>query len=374
VYHPAMPGPSPADSLTYAEVRLGQEHRLDPESFAKIKQSILRERLVSLVEDAKVQAKRDVTETVKQNTRDEVLNECRAKARSELEAEIRDKLRITMTSELTPKIEAELRAKLTPEIRAKLKSDAWKDLVAEAKAELRKEVAEDLRKELTEEKRAAMRNEAIEKVRAEMAEVPPTEHDRECVRDYLRSVEVDCMTLADAASKDAEGHARKLSRIWWTQGLPARLMVLGAIPALVTAYSQHGSDLTFWAIAAVYFLTMIMITPWASSVWVDLQERRRETSSEYSRLADRVHRVRAINVDTETSRKNLFYVVGEIRDAKVEIDRKYWPDTRQIRLSRGEIHQDILTRDNPAEALRIAEGDIEENEKADFDEKLRLKG
>lgn len=369
-----MPAASPADSLTYAEVRLGEEYGLDPESFAKIKTSIMRDRFNALLEEAKVQAKRDVTDAVKKQTRQEVLGECQTQAREALEKEIREKLRGTLTSELTPKLEADLRAKLTPEIRSKLKTDAWKDLVSEAKAELRSEMATDLRKELTEERLATMRNEAIKKVRVEMAEVPPTEHDRECVRDYLRSVEVDCLTLADAASKDAESLARRLSLVWWTRGLPARLLVLGAIPALLTAYSRYDLGLAFWAVASVYALAVIMVTPWDTSDITTRQYQRRENSNQYSRLADRVHRLRVVDTDTCTTRNSLLELVESIRSAKVEVDCKYWPDTRQIRLSRGEIHQDILTRDNPAEALRIAEGDIEEDDKADFDEKLRLKG
>jgi hypothetical protein len=327
--------------LTLREVEEAQSYGLTPTQYDDLK-SKLYERFTRKVKDDLASEARKALRQDK-DFRNEIAKEMRDGVLSTVEAELRNKL----PKELRPKIEEELR----PKVEAAILPD------------LRKKAEADLRDKLLGE---------VREVEKEVAGKVPSVRDREAFRDFIREVEIDCMTQADSASNDSDSAASTLN---WRRRLRAPLSwgLLLAVPVLgFFLHRQFGAGLGFWAFllpivaAATGFASMTRKRIRSAAQSMDSHCR---IASDYWVMTERAKRLRIVTTECAQTRGSLWSALNEFAQEKKALDDRYWPSARSFEKSRAEIRTQLLSEIDPDKLLRIADTRVEEFEALEeFDE------
>jgi hypothetical protein len=278
------------------------------------------------------------------------------------------------------------------EVSQKAKEDGWAQAREEAKKSIKQELREELTKELMpdlvakaeakaldqavkkakEELEPKLRTEAVERFKEDWKKEVLTDDDRKAFAAALRDIEVESLTYATSASKEADEHG---TGFHWSKRvrhalLAAALIGLGPY-ALWLVGTRDWHSVTFWLAALPYIVvlsycaTMAYLAPSNVDKYGDRKkttaDQLRKLSSDYLQIVSQARLVRHLHLATKI-RRDVQAEFDSLAKRKVALDEQYQPSV------------DLVEGVKPQVKLRLSEEiDPEKIYAEEFEEQLKGK-
>lgn len=258
-----------------------------------------------------------------------------------------------------------LRKEVADEIRATIRENLSKELKEKLTNELRADVRAEIQKTFMEKEREKL----LVILREEQEAEVPTKDEIAAAQEFVREIELDCLTKADAASvmvEDAKA-AKTRSRSWRN---PIFYTLLISILPLVLYLNQvRGwtfNSASFWGVVASYIMTFIVLWAGNSSRFRTLDkhwEAAVKTLSSYRIEAERAKRARLVGIDAARTREQLSSTVDTILHEKRSLDKDFHPSTSSLTRARVSVRDSLLTDMDPEKLFSVAtEGEEDERD------------
>lgn len=254
-------------------------------------------------------------------------------------------------------------------LRKRFQGEQEKNRLREMEATWKKEVEQSvrpkLREELLTELRAKVEAEIGEKARAKATKElrdaeqskQTTPAQREAAKELLWDVEVDCRTLAEAASRMREAEQKSLARSELLRQPLFLLLLLGFAPFVWWLIYHHGFTLLSpqTAAFAIPWFMLVCVIGGANSSRFDTARKNiltwAKSSSDYLILADTVRQMRTVSVDLSDTREELQTRLANASFNKQSLDSSFHADTRLLQAARTTVLDDISRTIDPEKIL-----------------------
>lgn len=310
----------PKDMSVKETEHVENEFSTDPETYCRIKEHIWDEVAKKAKEDGLIQAREEAKKSVK------------------------DELRQELTKELMP------------------------DLVAKAEAKALDQAVKKAKEELE----PKLRTEAVERFKEDWEKEVLTDDDRKAFAAALRDIEVESLTYATSASKEADEHG---TGFHWSKRvrhalLAAALVGLGPYALWLTG-TRDWHSVAFWLAALPYVVvlsycvTMAYLAPSNVDKYGDRKkttaDQLRKLSSDYLQIVSQARLVRHLHLSTRI-RRDVQAEFDALAKRKVVLDEQYQPSV------------DLVEGVKPQVKLRLSEEvDPEKIYAEEFEEQLKGK-
>lgn len=258
------------------------------------------------------------------------------------------------------------REKLVNSIEDDVRDKIREELKADDYDEIRNETLARLEIEFSGEKEKQIRAE----IRAEVCTDVPSDATRQRFSDYYRSSEKECLTMAEAASVQADNHedAYRRKRRWQR---PVRwISFFITLQCAVMIYLNWGPNPALWIQWAVFtvfaFLFWAFFTNNTGEIWkahYNEVHRLRKVTSDYWELAEWAKRNQMVWSGVANSIKDLKAGLYKFKESKSELDSQFTPKSTIVQKARVEVTSQIMSEIDPDKIFRVEE--VEE-----FEEKL----
>ena len=272
-----------------------------------------------------------------------------------------DELKDIFTQRAKDAVRPVVAVEVEKEIRNKVVNKLREEILEELPKELEPKIAEDLRPkirvEVEEELGEKFRAQARDAVKQEEASRAATPRERRAFRDFVREVEVDCLTNAHTASNSAD----KEERMWLIMRTLRRpiflVLLLSGAPGAFGIYHYFSGN--------PYALVALML-PWLiATIWLGSANSNRQTlvekevagqrkmASDYWIIAEQAKRLRMVDAEMATTRGELQTKLDTLSGRKDRIDSSFMPSASTLDESRKKIRDQLIGDSNTEQFLRV---------------------
>lgn len=240
------------------------------------------------------------------------------------------------------------------ELREELKRDLMPELVTKAEEKALDKAVKKAKEELEPKLRA----EVVERFKEDWKKEELTEQDREAYAAALRDVEVESITFATSASKEADEHGAGFNWSKRVRHVMLAASLIGAGPfAVWLLATRDWHHVAFWLTALPYTVVIVYcaIMAYYAPTNVDRHGDRKKTtadqmrklSSDYLQVASQARMIRHLHLNTRI-RRDVQAEFEAIAKRKAALDEQYQPSVELVEEVKPKVRARLSEEIDPA--------------------------